>query len=123
MDILPLGLSSFKLKGKTTTVVCDPFNPELNAVFIYQKAFNPNKKEVEEFEERYRRGEIGDMEVKKRLAEVLNEILDPMRERRKEYESKPKEVERILVEGTNMAGAVAKQTMNKVRKALKIDYF
>lgn len=66
---------------------------------------------------------MGDIEIKKRLAEVLNQMLEPMRKRRKEYEDKPEEVDTILKDGTDKAREVAKETMKKVRKAIKIDYF
>jgi tryptophanyl-tRNA synthetase len=101
----------------------DPGKVEGNPVFIYHDAFNANKEEVEEFKKRYREGTVGDVEVKKRLAEVLNEMLDPIRERRKEYESKPEEVEQILKDGTKRAQEVARETMSLVRKAMMIDYF
>ncbi len=101
----------------------DPGNPEGNPVFIYHHAFNPDKNEVKSFEERYKKGQISDVEIKKRLAEVLNQMLDPIREKRKYYEQRPTEVEKIIKEGTEKAGKVAKETMKKVRKALKIDYF
>lgn len=101
----------------------DPGNPEGNPVFIYHKAFNPNKNEVTSFEERYRKGAISDVEIKKRLAEVLNTMLEPIRTKRKYYEERPEETEKILKEGTEKAKKVAKKTMEKVRRALRIDYF
>lgn len=101
----------------------DPGTVEGNPVFIYHDAFNPNKDEVEDFKKRYREGTVGDVEVKKRLAEVLNEMLYPIRERRTEYESKPEEVEKILKVGTARAQEVARETMKEVKKAMKIDYF
>lgn len=101
----------------------DPGDPTGNPVFIYHDAFNPNKDEIEEFKKRYREGKIGDMEIKRRLAEELNKMLAPMRERRKKYENNPEEVERILREGTKRAQAVAAETMASVKKAMKINYF
>jgi len=101
----------------------DPGNPEGNPVFIYHKAFNPNRYEVASFEEKYKKGEISDVEIKKRLAEVLNTMLEPIRMKRKYYEERPEEIETILKEGTEKARKVAKITMVKVKKALKIDYF
>ncbi len=100
----------------------DPGNPEGNPVFIYHEAFNPDKEEVEEFKSRYREGKVGDVEIKKRLAEVLNIMLLPIRQKRAEYENRPEEIQRILTEGTQKAREVAKVTMAKVRKAMKIDY-
>ncbi|MDO8488266.1 MAG: tryptophan--tRNA ligase [bacterium] len=100
----------------------DPGNPEGNPVFIYHDAFNLNKKEVEDFKVRYRTGKIGDIEIKKRLAEVINELLEPMRKRRKEYEDQPDKVDEILRSGNHRAQEVAKEVMAEVRKAMKIDY-
>jgi tryptophanyl-tRNA synthetase len=101
----------------------DPGEPEGNPVFIYHEAFNSNKDEIEDFKNRYRAGKIGDVEIKRRLAEELNKMLAPMRERRKMFEDKPEEVDRILKEGTERARTVAKETMGLVKKAMKIDYF
>ena len=101
----------------------DPGEVEGNPVFIYHDAFNPNKEEVEDFKKRYREGKVGDVEVKKRLVEVINDFLEPMRKKRSEFENKPEEVDRILKEGTAKTKKVAEETMEKVRKAMKIDYF
>lgn len=101
----------------------DPGKVEGNPVFIYHDAFNPNKVEVEEFKKKYKDGKIGDVEVKMRLAEVINELLDPMRKRRAEYANNPEEVEKILRHGTKKTQEIAQETMKKVRKAMKIDYF
>lgn len=101
----------------------DPGNPEGNPVFIYHQAFNPDKNEVEEFKKRYKQGTIGDVEIKTRLTQVINELLEPMRTRRKEYEKDSLMVERVLKEGTARAKKAAQETMRKVRKAMKIDYF
>ncbi len=101
----------------------DPGTVEGNPVFIYHDVFNSNKNEVEEFKKKYREGSIGDVEIKTRLFEVLNEFLKPIREKRKEYEGKEEELDKILQEGTENARKVAKETMQKVRKAMKIDYY
>jgi len=96
---------------------------EGNPVFVYHEAFNPNHDEIEDFKNRYREGKIGDVEIKKRLAEEINKMLEPMRERRKMFEGKPDEIDRILKEGTEKARETAKETMKAVKKAMKIDYF
>lgn len=101
----------------------DPGKVEGNPVFTYHDAFNPNKEEVEEFMSRYRQGKIGDIEIKKRLVEVLNDLLGPIRKTRSEYEAKPDEVEKILKRGTQRAQNMAKETMAEVRRVMKIDYF
>lgn len=101
----------------------DPGNPQGNPIFIYHDAFNQNRQEIEDFKNKYREGKIGDVEIKKRLSEVINELLDPIREKRAYYEAKPEEVEKILKEGTAKAKKTAEETMTKVRKVMKIDYF
>jgi tryptophanyl-tRNA synthetase len=100
----------------------DPGHVEGNPVFTYHDAFNPDKAEVDELKERYRKGTVGDVEVKERLFKALNGLLTPIRERRAEYASKPKVVEEILVEGTRRGRAVAQQTMDEVRAAMKLSY-
>jgi tryptophanyl-tRNA synthetase len=100
----------------------DPGDPEGNPVFIYHEAFNPDGEEVADFKTRYREGRVGDVEIKKRLAEVINEMLTPMRQKRAEYEKNPEEVQKIILAGTEKARATAEETMKKVRKAMKIDY-
>ncbi len=101
----------------------DPGNPEGNPVFIYHEVFNPNKPEIEDFKNRYRSGTVGDVEIKHRLAEVINEMLEPIRERRKKYEEDPKQIDNILITGTEKARSVAKETMRQVRIAMKINYY
>ncbi|MEK7553442.1 MAG: tryptophan--tRNA ligase [Patescibacteria group bacterium] len=94
-----------------------------NVVFTYHDAFNSNKKEVEEMKEKYKKGKIGDVEIKNKLVEVLNEFLEPIRKRRKEYEKDLGEVQNIILKGTQKAREAASETLNRVRKAMKIDYF
>ncbi|MCL5003987.1 MAG: tryptophan--tRNA ligase [Patescibacteria group bacterium] len=102
----------------------DPGHVEGNPVFEYHKAFNKNQAEVRDLEERYQKGKVGDVEVKERLALALNEFLDPIREKRCEYESKgPKYLDEILLEGTKKARQVTQETLKMVRSAMKIDYF
>ncbi|OFX33514.1 MAG: tryptophan--tRNA ligase, partial [Armatimonadetes bacterium RBG_16_67_12] len=66
----------------------DPGTVEGNPVFIYHDAFNANKAEVDELKARYRAGKVGDVEVKKRLAQALNAFLDPLRERRARHSAR-----------------------------------
>jgi tryptophanyl-tRNA synthetase len=101
----------------------DPGNPENNPVFIYHSAFNPDKEEVEEMKRRYRAGRISDVEVKKRLTQVLNNYLNPIREKRIEYQKNIDEVKKIIFEGSKRGRAVAIETLQSVRKAMKINYF
>ena len=101
----------------------DPGKVEGNPVFIYHDVFNPNKSEVGDLKKRYKEGKVGDVEVKEKLFVALNTFLKPIRERRSEFEGKDAELEKILKEGTEKAREVAKETMQKVRHAMKIDYF
>ena len=101
----------------------DPGKVEGNPVFVYHDVFNPNKSEVEDLKKRYRTGKVGDIEVKEKIYIALNEFLKPIRERRNKFEGNNKLLDKILMEGTDRARKVAKETMNKVRTAMKIDYF
>ncbi len=100
----------------------DPGKVEGNPVFIYHDVFNKDKKEVEDLKKRYREGKVGDVEVKQKLIRVINEVLDPMRERREELEKNPDKVEEILKDGVEKGRVVTKEILKKVKKAMKIDY-
>jgi tryptophanyl-tRNA synthetase len=101
----------------------DPGHVEGNPVFTYHDAFNPDQAEVEELKERYRTGRVGDVEVKQRLIAVLNRFLDPSRERRRDYQQRPAEIEALLRVGTERGREVAREMMARVRHAMGIDYF
>jgi tryptophanyl-tRNA synthetase len=101
----------------------DPGHVEGNPVFTYHDSFNPDKAEVDELKDRYRKGTVGDVEVKQRLFAALDNFLTPIRERRAQYESNPNRVREIILDGTAKARAVAKQTMKDVRAAMKLAYF
>lgn len=96
---------------------------ENNPLWIFHETFNPDKEWVAEAEERYRNGQIGDVECKKRLIEVINTLLEPMRERRKQYENHPDYLIKILEEGTNKANEVAEITLKLVKQAMQQDFF
>ena len=91
----------------------DPGHVDGNPVFVYHDIFNPDKEEVKEFKTRYLKGKIGDVEVKRRLAEVLNAYLAPLRERRAEYISQPKMLLEVLFSGTVKAKFIAQQTLEE----------
>jgi tryptophanyl-tRNA synthetase len=99
-----------------------PGTVEGNPVFMYHDAFNTNLDEVEDLKTRYRAGGVGDVEVKKKLVAALNSLLEPMRERRTEVLARPGRVRDILFEGSARARAVAKETMERVRDAVKVSY-
>ena len=100
-----------------------PGTVENNPVFIYHDVFNPNKEEVEDLKTRYRAGKVGDVEVKTKLANAVNNFLEPIRERRAHFESRAHEVEDILAEGNRRMRAEAKETMERVREAMGMNYF
>jgi len=100
----------------------DPGHVEGNPVFTYHDVFNPDKAEVEELKERYRKGTVGDVEVKQKLFVALDRFLTPIRERRAAYQAQPEKVREILMDGTRKARALAQATMDEVRRAMKIAY-
>jgi len=95
-----------------------PGTVEGNPVFAYHDAFNPDKAAVEELKARYRTGNVGDVEVKEKLAVVLNDFLDPTRERRAKYTADTGLVDELLVNGTERASAEARETLFAVKKAM-----
>ncbi|MCK4904620.1 tryptophan--tRNA ligase [bacterium] len=101
----------------------DPGHVKGNPVFIYHDAFNKNKKEVEELKERYKKGAVGDVEVKQKLNNALNEFLAPIREKRNKFENNSGLVEEILNKGTKKTQTEAKETLRLVKKAMGLDYF
>ena len=112
--------------------VSDPGNVEGNAVFTYLDAFScdehfakylPDYQNLDEMKDHYRRGGLGDMKCKKLLNSILNEMLEPIRQRRHELEQDIPEIYNILRRGTEKARETAVQTMDEVRNAMKINYF
>ena len=99
-----------------------PGTVEGNPVFTYHDAFNPNTAEVDDLKARYRAGRVGDVEVKRKLADALNAHLDPIRERRAGVLAKPDRLKQILFDGSSRARRVAEETMTRVRDAVKISY-
>jgi tryptophanyl-tRNA synthetase len=95
-----------------------PGRVEDNPVFVYHDAFNPDTGEVQDLKERYRQGKVGDVEVKRKLAQAVNEFLDPLRERRAYYESQPGLVDDILVAGIRRTRGIAQSTMEMVYDAM-----
>jgi len=98
----------------------DVGNPEGNPIFIYHDAFNKNIEEVEDLKKRYREGTVGDVEVKRKLNSVLQEFLKPIRERRQFFENE--NIMDFLVDGTDKARVLAKQTVDRAKKAIHLDY-
>lgn len=96
---------------------------ENNPLWIFHETFNPDKTWVEEAEERYRNGAIGDVECKRKLIDVLVELIEPMRQRRLQYEQDLHFVKTVLAEGTAKANVVANQTLLLAKEAMRQRYF
>ncbi len=101
----------------------DPGHVEGNPVFIYHDAFNKDQAEVDELKDRYRKGTVGDVEVKKRLARVLNEFLDPIRERRARFAANPMHLETVILDGSRVARREAQETLHRCLERMGMDYF
>ncbi len=112
--------------------VSDPGKVEGNTVFTYLDAFSrpehferylPDYANLDELKAHYRRGGLGDVKVKKFLSAVMQEELEPIRQRRKEFERDIPAVYEMLKKGCEVARAAAAETLSEVRKAMKINYF
>lgn len=110
----------------------DPGHIEGNTVFTYLDAFCrpehfglywPEYNSLDEVKEHYQRGGLGDMKVKKFLNNILQEELEPIRQRRAEFEKDIPAVYEMLKKGCEEAREVAANTLSDVRKAMKINYF
>jgi len=99
-----------------------PGTVEGNPVFIYHDAFNSNETEVNELKARYEAGKVGDVEVKDCLARAVNQVLDPIRERRAEIAAKPDQIQEIVLDGSSRARTIAQETMKDVRDAVRLRY-
>lgn len=117
------------VKQKIRAAVTDPNrikltdkgNPDVCTVFKYHQAFN--EAQVENIQESCRNAAMGCAACKANLTSCLNNLMDPIRERRIAYEQKPELVQEILMAGTDKVRAVAKEVMKEVREAMSIDYF
>ena len=116
----------------THIAVSDPGHLEGNAVFTYLDAFStpehferywPEYQNLDELKAHYTRGGLGDVKVKKFLNNIMQEILEPLREKRREYEKDIPAVFEILKKGSENAREVAAQTLSEVKSAMKINYF
>ncbi|MGM9719849.1 MAG: tryptophan--tRNA ligase [Prevotella sp.] len=118
--------------GEPRMSMDEPGHLEGNAVFTYLEAFStddsfaefwPEFKTLDELKEHYVHGGIGDGTCKKFLNNVLNKFMEPMRQRRHEFEQDIPEIYNILKRGTEKARETAAQTMDEVRRAMQINYF
>ncbi len=119
-----------EITKKVMSAVTDPArikkddlgNPDVCMVAYYHNLFTP-KEEVKTVCEECKAGKRGCVACKKQLASNIIEELKPIREKRAYYEAHPEEVDKILIEGTEKARKVAKETMKKVKEAMMLNYF
>lgn len=119
-----------EVNKKVMTAVTDPNrikkddfgNPDVCMVSYYHNLFS-SKQEYKTVCEECKAGKRGCVACKKQLAQNINNFLDPIREKRKYYEERPELVDKYLIEGTKKAQETAKETMRKVKEAMKLDYF
>lgn len=100
----------------------DKGNPDICMVAYYHNLFT-NKEDYKTVCEECRAGKRGCVACKKQLAQNIIDFLAPMREKRKYYEDRPELVDKLLITGTEKARQTAKETMKKVKKAMRLDYF
>jgi len=91
-------------------------------VYYYHKLFT-NSEECKNVCEECKKGQRGCVACKRELANNINAFLAPIREKRKYYEERPELVDKILKEGTEKARKTAKETLRKVKEAMKLNYF
>ena len=124
--------TSKEIKKKVNSMFTDPGHVEGNVVFTYLDAFStdehfakflPEYANLDEMKDHYRRGGLGDGTCKKFLFNIMEEFLQPIRERRKEYEQNIPQVYEILRKGSEEARAKAAETLEEVKAAMKINYF
>jgi tryptophanyl-tRNA synthetase len=100
-----------------------PGTVEGNPVFIYHEEFNDDQDEVADLTDRYRKGKVGDVEVKTKLAAALNRFLDPIRDRRHKFAAKKGLIEEIIEAGSARAREECHQTLEAAREAMGLTYF
>lgn len=100
----------------------DPGTVEGNTVFIYHDIFNPNTEEVNDLKDRYRKGTVGDVEVKQKLFDAMNTMLTPIRERRREAEGKKHELLERVIENNKKVRDIAQGVVNEMKEAMKIRF-
>jgi tryptophanyl-tRNA synthetase len=100
----------------------DPGTVENNPLWEFHDTFNHDKEWVAQTKERYRAGTVGDVECKKKLIEVLVDLLEPMQKRRAQYEQDPQQVLDVLRDGARRANVIAEETLKLVKEAMKQIY-
>jgi tryptophanyl-tRNA synthetase len=127
-NAIPLGASADQIRELVRAMYTDPEHVrasdpgrvEGNVVFAYLDAFDPDAVAVEELKAHYRHGGLGDMVVKRRLVEVLERVIAPMRARRAELAGDRAYLREILRDGTDRAAAVTRGVLGEVRRAFAL---
>ena len=118
-----------KIKGMYTDPkrlrVTDPgeTDPEKNPLWALHEAFNTDAAWLAEHKALYAGGKVGDVVIKKRLTEILNDLLTPIRAKHAHFAARPDDVIDALRVGTRKANAVAEETLAMAKRAMKQDYF
>ena len=98
-------------------------DPLKNPLWAFHETFNPDAAWLDEHRQRYSAGTIGDVPIKRKLIEVLNDLLEPIRTRRQQFDARPDDVIDALRLGTQKANVVAEQTLALAKAAMKQDFF
>lgn len=122
--------SSDQVQKKVMQMYTDPYHIRIedqgkiegNTVFSYLDIFDPDQQEVKRLKDQYQKGGLGDVKLKKRLAEILNALLDPIRIKRAQLQKDPQAVLQVLFQGTDHVRSVAAQTMQEIKRAMSLDY-
>jgi tryptophanyl-tRNA synthetase len=130
-NVIMLSDSPEEVEARVRTMYTDPNRiradipgrVEGNPVFQYHDAFNDDADEVADLKARYRKGSVGDVEVKKKLAAAINRFLEPIRERRAKYSAQKGLVEDIIQAGSLRARAECQKTLEECRSAMGLTYF
>lgn len=101
----------------------DPGTVENNPLWIFHDTFNPDEAWVTDAKDRYKKGQIGDVECKKKLIEILIHLIEPFKKHRDVFEKDPGQVLNILREGTAKANVIANETLRLAKKAMHQNYF
>ena len=120
-----------EIKKKVMSMYTDPNHIRVedkgdtknNPVFIYLDVFGKDKEKIAQMKEHYERGGLGDVVCKRYLNEVMQEFIKPIREKREQLEKDFSKVEEVFKNGSVRAKEVAQSTLEKVRKAMQLNYF
>ena len=127
-NAIPLGASASEIRALVQAMytdpghvrAADPGRVEDNVVFAYLRAFDPDTEAVAELEHQYAHGGLGDVTLKRRLEDVLQQIVAPMRERRALFAREMSFVRAVIRDGTQRGDAITRETLDRVRAAFAL---